>query len=62
MDEVHEIVKVDEDQFSPMPNALSNLKDKFLSGTAKIDDRLIMILDSEKVLSDKDAELIAKTE
>lgn len=62
VDEVHEIVKVDEDQFSPMPNALSNLKDKFLSGTAKIDDRLIMILDSEKVLSDKDAELIAKTE
>ncbi len=51
VDEVHEIVKVDDDQFSPIPNALSNLKDRFLSGTANVDDRLIMILDSEKVLS-----------
>lgn len=62
VDEVHEIVKVDEDQFSPMPSALSNLKDRFLSGTARFDDRLIMILDSEKVLSDKDAEDFVKAE
>lgn len=62
VDEVHEIVKVDEDQFSPMPSALSNLKDRFLSGTARFDDRLIMILDSEKVLSDKDAEDFMKAE
>ncbi|NLV36556.1 MAG: purine-binding chemotaxis protein CheW [Clostridiaceae bacterium] len=62
VDEVHEIVKVDEDQFSPMPSSLSNLKDRFLSGTAKVDDRLIMILDSEKVLSDKDAEDFVKAE
>jgi purine-binding chemotaxis protein CheW len=62
VDEVHEIVKVDEDQFSPMPSSLSNLKDRFLSGTAKVDDRLIMILDSEKVLSNKDAEDFVKAE
>ena len=55
VDEVHEIVKVDDDQFSPIPNALSNLKDRFLSGTANVDDRLIMILDSEKVLSVNDS-------
>ncbi len=61
VDEVHEIVKVDESAFEPVPKALSNLKDRFLSGTARIGDRLILMLDLEKVLTEEDIKVVKKT-
>lgn len=61
VDEVHEIVKVDESAFEPVPEALSNLKDRFLSGTARIGDRLILMLDLEKVLSEEDIQVVKKS-
>lgn len=55
VDGVREIVKVDESEIEPAPKALSNLKDRFLSGTAKAGERLILLLDLEKVLSEEEA-------
>ncbi len=54
VDEVREIAKLDESAFEPVPKALSNLKERFLSGTAKLDDRLVLMLDLEKVLTEED--------
>jgi len=51
VDEVKEIVRVEESDFEAAPKALSNLRQKFLGGIAKIDSRIIMLLDLEKVLS-----------
>jgi len=53
VDSVREIVKIDESQFEPVPSALSSVRDKFLSGTAKIDDRLILLLDLDKVITEE---------
>ncbi len=61
VDEVKEIVKLDESAFEPAPEALSNLKDRFLSGTAKLDDRLVLMLDLEKVLTEQDIQTVKKT-
>lgn len=51
VDEVKEIVKVEDSDFENAPKALSNLKEKYLGGIAKIDSRIIMLLDLEKVLA-----------
>lgn len=51
VDEVKEIVKVEDSDCEVTPKALSNLKEKYLDGIAKIDNRIIMLLDLEKVLS-----------
>ena len=50
VDEVKEIVKIEESDFEAAPQSLSNLKDKYLDGIAKIGPRIIMLLDLEKVL------------
>jgi purine-binding chemotaxis protein CheW len=54
VDGVREIVKAEEDQFEPMPKALSGIRDKFLKGTVKLGDRLILILDVDKVITEED--------
>lgn len=54
VDGVREIVKVEDDQFEPMQEVLSGLKDRFLSGTVKMGDRLILILDIDKVITEPD--------
>ena len=55
VDGVREIVKVEDDQFEPMPKELSAIKDRFLTGTVKNGDRLILILDVDKVITEPDA-------
>jgi purine-binding chemotaxis protein CheW len=54
VDEVKKIIKVDESEFEATPKALSNLRDKFLSGIVKAEDRVIMLLDVEKIVSAED--------
>lgn len=60
VDDVREIAKVEESAFEPAPKALSNLKDRFLSGTARVGDRLILMLDLEKVLAEEDVQVVKK--
>lgn len=53
VDGVREIVKAEDTEFEPAPKALSSVKDRFLGGTITIGERLILILDLEKVLSEE---------
>lgn len=52
VDGVREIIKVEDDEFDPAPESLNNIRDRFLSGTAKLGNRLILMLDLEKVLTE----------
>jgi purine-binding chemotaxis protein CheW len=54
VDGVREIIKIEDSQYEPVPAALSSVRDKFLSGTAKVGDRLILLLDLEKVIKEED--------
>ncbi len=54
VDGVREIIKVEDDQFEPMPKELSAVRDRFLSGTVKVDNRLVLILDIDKVITEAD--------
>jgi len=60
VDGVREIIKVEDDEFDPAPQALNNVRDRFLSGTAKVGDRLILMLDLEKVLTEEEIKLAKK--
>lgn len=56
VDGVREIVKAEDNQIEPAPKELSCMQDKFLIGTLKIDDRLILLLDIDKVITEPDEE------
>jgi purine-binding chemotaxis protein CheW len=57
VDSVREIIKIDDSQYEPVPAALETVRDKFLSGTAKVGDRLILLLDLDKVITEEDVPL-----
>ncbi len=57
VDGVREIIKVEDDQFEPIPKSLASIKNRFLSGTVKVNGRLILILDLDKVITEEDVAL-----
>ena len=61
VDGVNEIIKVEDDEFDPAPQALLNVRDRFLSGTAKVGDRLVLMLDLEKVLTEEEIKSAKKS-
>ncbi|HEX2946099.1 MAG TPA: chemotaxis protein CheW [Clostridia bacterium] len=60
VDGVREIIKVEDSDLDPVPEALSSIRDRFLCGTAKVGDRLILMLDLEKVLTEEDIKSLKK--
>ena len=51
VDSVSEIVRVPDEDIAETPPALSTFDKRFLSGIAKLDDKLLLLLDLEKVLT-----------
>ena len=51
VDSVTEIVRVPDEEIESTPPVLQNFDRRFLSGVAKLDDKLILLLDFEKVLT-----------
>ena len=51
VDNVKEIVRVLEEDISPVPETLKSFDRRFLSGVAKLDEKLILLLDLKKVLT-----------
>jgi purine-binding chemotaxis protein CheW len=48
---VSEIVKVPEENIEDTPPSITGFDKRFLSGVAKVDEKLILMLDLTKVLS-----------
>jgi chemotaxis signal transduction protein len=51
VDAVSDVFETDPEQIKPLEN---DYKPKYISSTYKIDDTLVMILDSNKIFSEKD--------
>lgn len=51
VDEVREITKVEDEDIEAVPQALTDMKSKFLNGIAKIGERVILLLDLDAVLT-----------
>jgi purine-binding chemotaxis protein CheW len=51
VDEVTDIVKLDDTDLQNTPEFISSFNNRYIKGIGKVDDRLIILLDPEKMLS-----------
>ena len=51
VDEVTDIVKLNDEEVQPAPNFINSCNQKYIIGIGKIEDRMIIILDSEKIFA-----------
>jgi purine-binding chemotaxis protein CheW len=51
VDAVSEVLRVSEDAIEPPPPMVTNIDSAFITGIAKVDDKLVITLDLDRVLS-----------
>jgi len=51
VDEVNEIIRVEDEDIEMTPQTITSLNRKYMSGVAKLGDRIVLILDLARVLS-----------
>lgn len=61
VDEVTDIVKMDDADLEQTPVSISGFTNHYIKGIGKVDERLIIILDPEKILSREDFESFKTT-
>ncbi|WP_243386882.1 chemotaxis protein CheW [Bacillus kexueae] len=54
VDAAHDVIDITEDQIEPKPEVVGGVESSFIKGVTKIDKRLIMLLDIDKVLEGQD--------
>ncbi|GAB6086945.1 chemotaxis protein CheW [Alkaliphilus crotonatoxidans] len=59
VDDASQVLTIDEKDIDPAPELISgNIDERFISGIAKVQERMIIVLDLEKVLSEEEKEKI----
>jgi purine-binding chemotaxis protein CheW len=58
VDEVTDIVKYAEEDIEPAPAFISNENNNYLKGIVKIDNRMVVLLDPEKLLTSEEYNLL----
>ena len=61
VDSVKEVIRVDTSVIEPPPAFIGGIQREYLSGVAKLDGRLLILLDLDKVLSDTEVEELGDT-
>lgn len=56
VDSVSEIINIDEEQIEATPNIITGIDRKYINSIAKIEDRMIILLDVDLVLSEEEYE------
>jgi len=59
VDSVSEVLRIDDEQVEPAPKSVAGIGQEYLLGLAKLDERIVILLDIEKVLSDEDHRRLA---
>ncbi|MDR3593963.1 chemotaxis protein CheW [Clostridium sp.] len=58
VENVYEVRDVNSDLMEPAPPIASTIDKKYIAGLIKLDDKIVILLDLEKILSSKDEEKI----
>ncbi len=60
VDEVHEVMRLHKDNIEPAPAIIGGINNEYLTGVGKLDGRLLILLDMDKILSDDEkSDLVA---
>jgi len=59
VDSVTEVLRIQSDSIEPPSSVVTSSDSEYLLGTAKLTDRLVILLDTDRVLSREDIKLIA---
>lgn len=62
VDEASQTVRIDESNIDPTPDVITGVERKYITGVGKLDNRLVILIDLEKVLTDDDREKIEMLE
>lgn len=63
VDEASQTLRLNEEQIDPTPDVISDVDRRYITGVGKIDEsRLLILLDLEKILSDKEIDEIGMLE
>lgn len=63
VDEASQTVRLDDENIDPAPDVISNIHRRYITGVGKLDEnRLLILIDLEKVLSEEEKEQIGKIE
>ena len=54
VDEVSEVISIDPGRIEPAPDLGTQVRTEYISGMGKLDDRLVILLDIDKVLTDEE--------
>ncbi len=58
VDEASQTLRLEENQIDPAPDIISGVDRKYIIGVGKLDDRLLILLDLEMVLTDEEKDEI----
>lgn len=59
VDEVSEVLRLSKDNIEPPPAAIGGITAEYLTGVGKLEDRLLILLDMDKILTEQEkAELV----
>jgi purine-binding chemotaxis protein CheW len=59
VDEVYEVLRIGEDQIDPTPSFGTNVNTDFILGIGKVGEKVVLLLDMDRVLNDGEAELMS---
>lgn len=62
VDKVKEVIRVEKSVIEPPPELTTNINTNYITGVAKLQDRLLILLDLNKVLSSEEQEKLAEVE
>ena len=60
VNEVSEVLTLDGDRITPAPAMATTIDSGFISGVGKLNDRLLIILDVERILTDEEHSMLAE--
>lgn len=60
VDSVSEVMRAQSSDFQETPSLVSNVNQEFVEGIVKQEDRLLIVLDSDKLLSTTEADVLKK--
>jgi purine-binding chemotaxis protein CheW len=62
VDKVKEVIRVEKTVIEPPPELTTSINSSYITGVAKLQDRLLILLDLDRVLSSDEQEKLAEVD